>query len=55
MSKKVNDKIPSESNVSEAQGDTFSFLELNKFLANENREKEHTAIVARNCMMRRSS
>ena len=41
MSKKVNDKIPSESNVSEAQGDTFSFLELNKFLANENREKEH--------------
>ena len=41
MSEKVNDKIPSESNVNEAQGDTFSFLELNKFLANENIEKEH--------------
>ena len=48
MSKKINDKthfenqnIPLQSNVSEAQRDTFSFLELNKFLANENIEKEH--------------
>jgi hypothetical protein len=48
MSKKINNKrqienqnIPPQSNDSEAQRDTFSFLELNKFLANENKEKEH--------------
>jgi hypothetical protein len=48
MSKKINDKrqfenqnIPPQSNDSEAQRNTFSFLELNKFLANENIEKEH--------------
>ena len=48
MSKKINDKthfenqnIPLQSNVSEAQRDTFSFLELNKFLTNEKIQKEH--------------
>ena len=36
MSKKFNDN-----NANEAQADTFSFLELNKFLTNEKIQKEH--------------
>ena len=36
MSKKFNDN-----NANEAQADTFSFLELNKFLTNEKMQKEH--------------
>ncbi len=50
MSKKNSDKknieninIPPQTNASEAQRDTFSFLELDKFLANENIEKEHNS------------
>ena len=51
MSKKINDKmnientnIPPQNSSNISQGDSFSFLELNKFLTPENIEKEHINI-----------
>ena len=48
MSKKINAEkhientnLPPQNSSNEPQGDTFSFLELNKFLENENKEREH--------------
>jgi hypothetical protein len=48
MSKKINAEkpiektnLPPQNSNNEPQGDTFSFLELNRFLDNENIEREH--------------